>query len=101
MGPVRRPITLRKVMGRNPTSDAKEKVDLKWIDTSSKQGYGRFQTDEEKRKFLGLAAPAPVAAAAKPAAAAAPAAAAPAAAAPAAKKEEKKPAEKKAAPAKK
>jgi hypothetical protein len=47
-------------MGRAVTSDAKEKVDLKWIDTSSKQGYGRFQTDEEKRKFLGLAAAAKV-----------------------------------------
>jgi large subunit ribosomal protein L3e len=55
-GPVRRPITLRKVMGRNPTSDAKEKIDLKWIDTSSKLGYGRFQTLEEKRKFLGIRA---------------------------------------------
>jgi large subunit ribosomal protein L3e len=70
MGPVRRPITLRKVMGRNPTSDAKEKIDLKWIDTSSKQGYGRFQTDEEKRKFLGLAAVAKAAPAAAAGAAA-------------------------------
>jgi len=54
MGPVRRVITLRKVMGRHQNSDAREKVDLKFIDTSSKLGYGRFQTLEEKRKFLGI-----------------------------------------------
>ncbi len=52
VGPVRRIVTLRKVTGRAPTSDAKEKVDLKWIDTSSKIGPGRFQTAEEKEKFF-------------------------------------------------
>jgi len=31
-----------------------EKIALKFIDTSSKFGHGRFQTIEEKRKFLGL-----------------------------------------------
>jgi large subunit ribosomal protein L3e len=30
-----------------------EKVDIKFIDTSSKLGHGRFQTAEEKAKFLG------------------------------------------------
>jgi len=53
MGPPRRVITLRKVMGRHPTSDMKEKIDLKWIDTSSKYGSGRFQTDAEKAKYFG------------------------------------------------
>ena len=30
-----------------------EKIDLKFIDTASKLGHGRFQTAEEKDKFLG------------------------------------------------
>jgi len=30
-----------------------EQVDVKFIDTSSKLGHGRFQTLEEKDKFLG------------------------------------------------
>jgi large subunit ribosomal protein L3e len=30
-----------------------EKLDVKFIDTSSKMGHGRFQTLEEKDKFLG------------------------------------------------
>ncbi len=29
-----------------------ERVDLKWIDTSSKIGPGRFQTVEEKEKYF-------------------------------------------------
>ena len=32
---------------------ASEKIDLKFIDTSSKFGHGRFQTAEEKRNFMG------------------------------------------------
>ncbi len=32
---------------------ALEKIDLKFIDTSSKFGHGRFQTHEEKRNFMG------------------------------------------------
>ena len=31
-----------------------EEVTLKFIDTSSKFGHGRFQTVDEKNKFLGL-----------------------------------------------
>lgn len=84
MGPVRRLITLRKVLGRFPSSDAKERIELKWIDTSSKIGPGRFQTRDEKDKFMGTRIGKEAAAAAAPAAAA-PAAAAPAAA-PAAEK---------------
>lgn len=30
-----------------------QQVELKFIDTSSKYGHGRFQTKEEKDKFLG------------------------------------------------
>lgn len=52
VGPVRRAVVFRKVAGRAPTSDAKEKIDLKWIDTSSKIGPGRFQTVEEKEKYF-------------------------------------------------
>lgn len=32
---------------------ALEKVDLKWIDTSSKFGHGAYQTADEKRAYLG------------------------------------------------
>jgi len=56
MGPVKRAITLRKVMGRASTSDSREKVDLKLIDTTSKVGYGRFQTKAEKSKYFGTTA---------------------------------------------
>ena len=33
---------------------ALEDVSLKLIDTSSKFGHGRFQTEEEKKIFMGL-----------------------------------------------
>lgn len=32
---------------------AHEEIDLKFIDTSSKLGHGRFQTHEEKKAFMG------------------------------------------------
>merc|ERR1712242_505859 len=44
-GLVKRPITLRKPLIPPTNSTAKEEVTLKWIDTSSKFGHGRFQTD--------------------------------------------------------
>jgi len=31
----------------------RKKIELKFIDTSSKFGHGRFQTSEEKAKFFG------------------------------------------------
>lgn len=34
--------------------DALEVIDLKFIDTSSKFGHGRFQHPAEKRAFMGL-----------------------------------------------
>eukprot|EP00178_Gracilaria_changii_P008271 TRINITY_DN2537_c0_g2_i3.p2 TRINITY_DN2537_c0_g2~~TRINITY_DN2537_c0_g2_i3.p2 ORF type:complete len:393 (-),score=73.62 TRINITY_DN2537_c0_g2_i3:21-1052(-) len=55
MGVPRRAITLRKVMGRTPSTNARERVDIKWIDTSSNYGTGRFQTADEKAKYMGLA----------------------------------------------
>ena len=33
--------------------DALESIDLRFIDTSSKMGHGRFQTTDEKAAFLG------------------------------------------------
>jgi large subunit ribosomal protein L3e len=68
-GPKKRVITLRQSLRTQTSRNALEKVKLKFIDTSSKIGHGRFQTQDEKRKFLGLtkvqaaaaATPAPVA----------------------------------------
>lgn len=52
-GVKRRVITLRKSLFVQTRRVATEKVQLKFIDTSSKFGHGRFQTLEEKRKFMG------------------------------------------------
>jgi len=52
-GPVKRCITLRKSIVPVTTRPAKEQVTLKFIDTSSKLGRGRFQTHKEKKKFMG------------------------------------------------
>jgi large subunit ribosomal protein L3e len=53
-GVKKRPITLRKSLLPQTSRAATEKIVLKFIDTSSKFGHGRFQTLEEKRKFMGL-----------------------------------------------
>jgi large subunit ribosomal protein L3e len=52
-GPRKRVLTLRKSMIPQTSRPALEKIQLKFIDTSSKFGHGRFQTKEEKDKFLG------------------------------------------------
>jgi len=52
-GPVKRVLTLRKTLLTQTSRNALEKVELKFIDTSSKFGHGRFQTKQEKAKFLG------------------------------------------------
>jgi len=52
-GPQCRVITLRKSLQEQTSRAAKEETILKFIDTSSKLGRGRFQTHKEKRKFLG------------------------------------------------
>jgi len=53
VGPKKRVITLRKSIVPVTSRAAEEKIKLKFIDTSSKFGHGRFQTAEEKSKFLG------------------------------------------------
>lgn len=49
----KRPITLRKTLIEQTSRPAREETTLKWIDTSSKFGHGRFQTVDEKNKFMG------------------------------------------------
>jgi len=53
MGPRKRLITVRKSLLPQVSRKATEKIQLKFIDTSSKIGHGRFQTSEEKAKFYG------------------------------------------------
>lgn len=52
-GVKKRVMTLRKSMFVHTSRKALEKVDLKWIDTSSKFGHGAYQTPAEKNAFLG------------------------------------------------
>merc|ERR1719159_1661898 len=56
MGTRKRIITLRKSLLPQVSRRATEKITLKFIDTSSKFGHGRFQTYDEKAKFYGGAA---------------------------------------------
>lgn len=53
-GVKKRVLTLRKSLLTQTKRSALEKVSLKFIDTSSKFGHGRFQTVEEKKNFMGL-----------------------------------------------
>jgi len=53
MGTKKRGIMLRKSIFPCTRNWMTEKIDLKFIDTASKLGHGRFQTVEEKDKFLG------------------------------------------------
>jgi large subunit ribosomal protein L3e len=52
-GPKRRVLTLRKSLFPPMDRGALEKISLKFIDTASKIGHGRFQTPAEKTKFMG------------------------------------------------
>jgi len=52
-GVKKRPITLRKTLLNQTKKSAEEKINLKFIDTSSKFGHGRFQTEDEKNTFMG------------------------------------------------
>merc|ERR1712224_297674 len=52
-GVKRRLITMRKTLVSQTNRNAQEEINLKFIDTSSKFGHGRFQTAEEKKKFMG------------------------------------------------
>ena len=53
VGPKKRFILLRKSMMVHTKRTQLEEVTLKFIDTSSKIGHGRFQTSEEKNTFFG------------------------------------------------
>ena len=53
-GTKKRVVTLRKPIVPVPFRD--EPINLKFIDTSSKMGHGRFQTVEEKDKYFNRAA---------------------------------------------
>jgi len=54
VGVHKRVLTLRKSLHPRTHRKALENVDLKFIDTASKFGHGRFQTHEEKKAFNGL-----------------------------------------------
>jgi len=49
----KRVVTIRKSLLNHTKRSALEKVQLKFIDTSSKFGHGRFQTSDEKNTFFG------------------------------------------------
>ncbi|KAG4386190.1 hypothetical protein GLYMA_12G240600v4 [Glycine max] len=53
VGPKKRVITLRQSLLKQTSRVALEEIKLKFIDTSSKFGHGRFQTTQEKHKFYG------------------------------------------------
>jgi large subunit ribosomal protein L3e len=53
VGPKKRVITLRKSLLAQTSRNAQEEIQLKFIDTSSKIGHGRFQTKKEKDDFMG------------------------------------------------
>jgi len=53
VGVKKRVITLRKSLVPQVKRAALEEIELKFIDTSSKFGHGRFQTKEEKDAFFG------------------------------------------------
>jgi large subunit ribosomal protein L3e len=52
-GTKKRPITLRRTLLNQTSRTALEEIKLKFIDTASKFGHGRFQTYEEKLKTYG------------------------------------------------
>merc|ERR1712142_1206401 len=53
VGTKKRVIALRKSLLVQTKRSALEKIDLHFIDTSSKMGHGRFQTPAEKSAFMG------------------------------------------------
>jgi large subunit ribosomal protein L3e len=52
-GSRKRCLTLRRSLHANFSRVQMEEINLKFIDTSSKFGHGRFQTADEKKKFMG------------------------------------------------
>eukprot|EP00996_Jenningsia_fusiforme_P000732 NODE_1662_length_1452_cov_629.952958_g1502_i0.p1 GENE.NODE_1662_length_1452_cov_629.952958_g1502_i0~~NODE_1662_length_1452_cov_629.952958_g1502_i0.p1 ORF type:complete len:399 (+),score=63.20 NODE_1662_length_1452_cov_629.952958_g1502_i0:65-1261(+) len=53
VGHRKRAITLRRPLHLTSSRAGIEKIELKLIDTTTKLGHGRFQTIEEKAKFVG------------------------------------------------
>ena len=53
VGSRKRAITLRKSLVPQTSRNAVEQITLKFIDTASKFGHGRFQTFAEKDRFMG------------------------------------------------
>jgi large subunit ribosomal protein L3e len=53
IGPKKRVLTLRKSLVPQVRKAASEEIELKFIDTASKYGHGRFQTKKEKDEFFG------------------------------------------------
>ncbi|XP_004558413.1 large ribosomal subunit protein uL3-like isoform X1 [Maylandia zebra] len=53
IGAKKRVLTLRKSLLTHTSRKSKEGIELKFIDTTSKFGHGRFQTAQEKRAFMG------------------------------------------------
>merc|ERR1711981_941068 len=53
MGVRKRPIVLRKPLLVHYKRKDLENIELKFIDTTSKIGHGRFRTKEEKTNFMG------------------------------------------------
>jgi len=51
IGTKKRPLVLRKTLHARTTRQQNEPINLKFIDTSSKMGHGRFQTSAEKDKY--------------------------------------------------
>jgi len=52
-GVKKRVITLRKSLIPRANRTATEQINLKWIDTASTFGHGKFQNADEKKKFMG------------------------------------------------
>merc|ERR1711892_751288 len=53
VGPKKRVLTLRKSLLVHTKRKALEEIKLKFIDTSSKMGHGRFRTKKDKMAFMG------------------------------------------------
>jgi large subunit ribosomal protein L3e len=53
VGPKKRVLTLRQTLLPQTSRNALEDIQLKFIDTASKFGHGRFQTKAEKEAFMG------------------------------------------------
>merc|ERR1719400_2741205 len=53
LGPMQQPLIMMKSCLTHTKKRALEKINLKFIDTSSKFGHGRFQTPQDKAAFMG------------------------------------------------